>query len=79
MKNRISKVAEPAGAAPQLKPPANQKMLIFSARRLLTEKCSITVSSFRLDEQPVAIMIQARMETGLMNGVSGYSHYGIND
>jgi len=54
-------------------------MLVFSSRRLLTEKSSITVNPFLLDERTETLTIHATMTTVLTAGIQGHSHFGLND
>jgi hypothetical protein len=60
-KSKTSQVKGPAGKLPPNKPNPPQRMLVYTARLLLTEKSSITVNSFLLGEQVETLSIRATM------------------
>jgi hypothetical protein len=60
-KSKTPRVGKPAGKLPQLKPNPPQRMLVFSSRRLLAEKSSVTANSFLLGEQTETLIIRTTM------------------
>jgi hypothetical protein len=76
---KISRVAEPASALSQRKPKPAQHMLVFSMRRLLTEKSSVAVNPFLLDVETETLTLRATVVTTIMAEIPGYRHFGINE
>jgi hypothetical protein len=76
---KTSRVVEPACALPQRKPNPTQHMLVFSTRRLLTEKSSVTVNPFLLDVETETLTLRATKVTTIMAEIPGYLHFGINE
>jgi len=77
-KRKTSQVGEPAGTQSQSKPNPPQRMLVYTARLLLTEKSSVMVNSFLLGEQTETLTIRATMATLITAGIQGHSHRGLN-
>jgi len=62
-KSKTSPVGEPASAPLQHKPSPPQHMLVYTSRRLLTEKSSVTMHSILLGEQTETLTVHAIMAT----------------
>ncbi len=53
--------------------------LVYSSRRLLTEKSSDTAYVFSLVARVETLAIRASVVTATLKGIPGYSHTGISD
>ena len=69
-KRKLSPVGEPA---------PSQRLLVFTSRRLLTEKSSATVNAFLLGEQMETLTVHTIMATVFTTGIQGHNHCGLND
>ena len=54
-------------------------MLVFSSRRLLPEKSSVTVNSFLLDGDTETLTVRATLMTLIMKNIPGYGYHGLGD
>ena len=59
--------------------PAMPLALVYSSRRLLTEKSSDTAYVFSLVARVETLAIRASVVTATLKGIPGYSHTGISD
>jgi hypothetical protein len=78
-KSKTSRAGEPAGKSPQSKPNPPQRLLVYTSRRLLTEKSSVTMRSFLLGEQTDTLTVHAIMATVFTTGIQGHNPCGLND
>jgi hypothetical protein len=69
---------EPAGTPHKHKPNPPQLLLVFSSRRLLTEKSSVPVHPFLLEGEKEILTIRATVMTVIMKNIQGYDYPGFD-
>jgi len=78
-KGNLSQTRKPSGTVLQRKQNPPQRMLVFSSRRLLPEKSSVTINSFLLDGDTEALTVRANLMTVIMKNIPGYGYHGLGD